>query len=216
MATLSSFYPYVLPDVSGCPEITVDVAIRSALIEFCEKSLVVQRDHDPITVVAGVIDYELEPPTGQIVTKVMKAWYKNVELSPIAPDNVLYSTVYNTLWSGASKTESDPRNFLQKEERSITIYPFPKETEANALTMRVALKPSRKATTFEEILFEDYAEIIAFGAKYRLLSLSGKGWTNGPAASVALAKFSEGVNLARARASTGGTRGAVRVKLTGV
>lgn len=216
MATLDNFYPYVMPDFPGCPEITVDVALRGALIEFCEKTLIVQRDHDPITVVAGITDYDLEPPTGTLVTKVMRAWYRQVLLEPVAPDNVLYAQVYNTMYEGAELTKAEPRNFIQKEERSITLYPIPKETSKNALTIRIALKPTRSATTFEDVLFEDYAEAIAHGAKYRLFSMSGKPWTNGPAAAAALNFFNSAVNVARQRASRGSSRADVRVTLNGV
>lgn len=216
MATLSDFYPYVLPEIPGCPEITADVALRASLIEFCEKTLIVQRDHDPITVIANKTDYDLEPPTGQLVTKIMRAWYRDQKLDPLVPDNVDAATVYNSLFANASVTKADPRQFLQKDERTVTVYPFPKETVANALTLRVAYKPSRKATVFDDVLFEDYAEGIAHGAKYRLLGMANKPWTNGPAASTALTLFNAAVNVARSRATRGNSRGEVRIKLTGV
>lgn len=216
MATISDFYPYIFPEVPGCPDFSVDVAVRAALVEFCEKSLIIQRDHDPITVVKGIIDYDLEPPNNQLVSKVMKAWYKNVELEAISPDNVDQSSIYNSIFTGASVPYAEPRAYLQKDERTITIYPFPKDAAANALTLRVALKPTRKADVVEDVLYEDYAEIVASGAKVRLFSMSGKSWTNGPAAAFSLTRFNEGINLARTRAMTGGTRGEVRVRLTGV
>lgn len=216
MATLDDFYQYVLPEVPGCPEITADVAIRSALIEFCEKSHVIQRNHDPVTILAGITDYELEPPTGQLVVKVMRAWYRTLELDPAAPDSVPKAEVYNTLFTGADKSRADPRVFLQKDERSISVFPIPKETVSNSLTMRVALKPTRVAATFEDVLFEDYAEVIASGAKYRLLSMANKPWTNGPASAANLTVFMSGVNAARSRAIRGNSRAEVKIRLTGV
>jgi hypothetical protein len=216
MATTSNFYQYVLPDVSNCPEISADIAIRAAVIDFCEKTLVLQRDHDPVTVVAGVIDYDLEPPTNNLVTKVMRVWFKGIELEAMAPDNVLHAEIYNSLFVGANVNQSDPRFYLQKDARSLTIYPVPKATASNALTMRVAYKPTRSAQIIDDFLYEDYAETIAYGAKYRLLSMANKPWTNGPAAGAALAQFNAGVNVARQRASRGNSRADVRVSLTGV
>lgn len=216
MATLSDFYPYVLPEVPGCPEPTVDIAIRSALIEFCEKSLVVQRDLDPLTVVKGIVDYDLEPPTDQLVSKILRVWYKGAELSPTAPDNISAPEVYNRLFTGASVERSDPRIYLQKDDVTVSVYPIPKDTVANGLTVRVALKPTRAAEAIENVLFQDYAEAIAHGAKYRLLSMASKPWTNGPAASASFAAYNAGINTARQRASRGGTRADVRIRLTGV
>lgn len=213
MAELSDFYPYVLIDVPGCPEVVVDTALRSALIEFCEKSLVVQRDLDPVTVVAGTSDYDLEPPTFQLVSKILKLWYKSTELSPMAPDNIKNAEVYNRLFTDADTGRSDPRFFLQKDTTTFSIYPVPKNTVANAITIRAALKPSRSASTVEDVLFQDYAETIAQGAKYRLLSMPGKPWMNGPASAAALSMFTAGVNVARQRASRGGTRADLRVQI---
>lgn len=216
MATLSDFYPYILPQVPGCPELTADVAIRSALIEFCEKSLIIQRDLDPVTVVKGIVDYDIDPPANQLVTRVMRVWYKDKELTPTAPDNVNSSEVYNQLFPDADKSRSDPRIFLQKDERTFTIFPIPMDTVANGLTVRAALKPTRTTETVEDVLFEDYAETVAQGALYRLLSIPGKPWMNGPASAAALAMFNSTINVARQRASRGHTRADLRVRLTGV
>lgn len=216
MSVLSDFYPYILPEVPGCPELTVDVAIRSSLIEFCEKSLVVQRDLDPVTVIAGSIDYDLEPPDGQLVSKILRVWYKSTELPPVAPDNVDAAEAYNRLFSGANTDRAEPKSFFQKDDVTLSVYPIPKDTVPNGLTIRAALKPTRSAEEFEDVLFQDYAEVIANGAKYRLLSMASKPWTNGPAANVALALFNSGINVARQRGSRGGTRANVRIRLTGV
>lgn len=216
MAALSDFYPYVLPEVPGCPEPTVDIALRSSLIEFCEKTLVIQRDLDPVTVVRGIVDYDIDPPTDQLVTRLMRVWYKDYELSPMAPDNVGDAEVYNRLFAGADTERADPRFFIQKDERTFTIYPIPKDTVPNGLTLRAAFKPTRAAEDIEDALFEDYAETIAHGAKFRLLSMASKPWTNGPGASIALAAFNGGINVARQRATRGHTRADLRVRLTGV
>jgi hypothetical protein len=213
MATLTSFYPYVLPDVPGCPEISVDLALRSSLIEFCEKSLILQRDHDPLTVVAGVVDYDFEPPTGNLVVKIMKAWYKTKELQPVAPDEIDKSELYNRTFEGASTDGAEPKYILQKDERTFSLFPIPKDNAANALTMRVAYKPTRTTTTVDDVLFEDYAEVIAHGAKARLFMSPGKTYTNPQLAVAAMDQFGRGVNTARQRAVRGHVRSDLSVQM---
>jgi len=213
MATLSNFYPYVLPEVPGCPEMTVDLALKSSIIEFCEKSLILQRDHDPLTVVAGVVDYDFEPPTGSLVVKIMKAWYKSKELKPIAPDEVDKAELYNRSFSGADTNQQEPQYILQKDERTFSLYPVPDANAANALTMRVAYKPTRVTTTFEDVLFEDYAEVIAHGAKARLFMSPGKPYTNPQLAVAAMDQFGRGVNTARQRAVRGHVRSDLSVQM---
>lgn len=211
--TYEDFYDEVLPYLPGCTPAMAKVAIRNAVIDFCEGSLIIQRDHDPMTVIKGIIDYDFEPPTGYLVTKIMRAWYKDAELSPTSPDNLPASVIYNKSYPGAVANENDPNVITQKDERTFTLYPYPKENASLALTMRVALKPTRSSTTIEDVVYEDYAEVIGHGAKYRLMSSPQKPFTS-PEGSVASKMFfDEGVNVARQRATRGYVRSELRVSI---
>lgn len=213
MATYEQFFPNILPEVPGAAEILVENAVRNAVIEFCEKSLILQRDHDPITLIEGIVDYDLDPPTGYLCVKVMKAWLENNELNPLAPDFVREAAVYNRLFSSYEKANSTPRAYLQKDERTISVWSPPEQKYANGLTLRVALKPTRAATEVEDVVYEDYAEIIASGALSRLMMSAGKPYTNVEMAAVHKGLFQQGINVARQRASHGQVRSNLRVQL---
>lgn len=213
MAAITSFYPYVVPHVPGCPSLTVDVAIRSAIIEFCERSLLLQRDHDPLSVTSNIADYDFEPPiANHLVVKIMRAWFKGNQLVPIAPDEINNPTIYNVR-ATASPLKGDPRNIFQKDERTFTLYPIPSETVKLSLTMRVALKPSRTAATVEDVLFEDHAETIGAGALSKLMMQAGKPYANPQVSAIHLKVFESGINAAKQAASRGHVRSALRVKI---
>lgn len=214
MTNYEAFFPYVLTEVPGAPEPVVLLAIRNSCIEFCEKSLVLTRDHDPITLLQGINDYELEPPDGYLVVKVQKAWVENNPIDPIAPDIVRDAAVYNRLFASYSTgSGSTPKGYLQKEERSISVWPLPDKRYPNGLTLRVALKPTRASSQIDDVIFEDYAEIIASGALHRLMSSAGKAYTSPELAGVHKLKFDQGVNVARSRALHGHVRSNLSVKL---
>lgn len=213
MAAYEDFFPNILPEVPGAAEMVVLNAVRNAVIEFCEKSLVVQRDHDPVTLIEGKVDYDLEPPGGYLVVKVMKAWLENNPLDPLAPDLVREAGVYNRLFSSYQKANSTPRAYLQKDERTITVWSPPEKKYPNGLTMRVALKPTRASTEVEDVVFEDYAEVIASGALSRLMMSAGKPYTNIEMAAVHKSLFQQGINVARSRALHGQVRSNLSVKL---
>lgn len=213
MAAYENFFPNILPEVPGVAEMVAENAVRNAVIEFCEKSLILQRDHDPITVVQNIVDYDLEPPTGYIVVKVMKAWLENAELTPLAPDFVREAAVYNRLFSSYEANTDRPRAFLQKDERTVSLWGVPDKNYRSGLTMRVALKPTRAATTVEDVILEDYAETIASGALYRLMMSAGKPYTNTELAAVHKGLFQQGINVARQRATHGQVRSTLSVKL---
>lgn len=212
MASYDDFLPYVLQDVPGCPEIAAVHAIRNTVIDFCEKSLVVQADLDPVSLVASQGDYDLEPPTNRLVTKVIKLFYRNQELEPSGQDAVNRATFYNP---GASDADGrgPPRTWMQKDTLTFSVWPLPLVAEANAITIRAAIKPTRKSTSCEDVLFEDYAEYIGAGAKARLMVTPNKSYTNLPLVMTQNQLYMQGVNVARQRAARGHTRANLRVRL---
>lgn len=213
MASYEDFLSRVLIEVPGCPEITAIQAVRDCCIEFCEKSLILTRDHDPVTVKTGVVDYDLEPPSGYLVVKVMQAWLDHNKLEPMAPDVVRDAAVYNRLFSSYQAAQSTPLRYLQKDERTISVWPVPDKNFNNGLTMRVAIKPTRSSSNVEDVLFEDYAEPIASGAVARLMSSVGKAYSSAQGAVFHKALFTQGLNVARQRASHGHVRSNLAVRM---
>lgn len=213
MTQYEAFFPYVLPEVPGVAEPVALLAIRNACIEFCEKSLILTRDHDPVTIEPGVVDYDLSPPSGYLVVKVQKAWVENNQIDPVAPDFVRDAAVYNRLFASYQSAPSTPTAYLQKEERLISLWPVADKQYPNGLTMRVALKPTRSSEKIDDVIFEEYAEAIASGALTRLMSSAGKPYTNLEMAVVHQAKFQQGINVARQRAGHGHVRSNLSVKL---
>lgn len=213
MALYEDFLSRVLIEVPGCSEISALQAVKDTCIEFCEKSLVLIRDHDPVTLKAGEVDYDLEPPTGYLVAKIMKAWLNHTELMPLPPDVVSDAAVYNREFPEYQDAASTPTRFLQKDERTISLWPMPDKDYVNGLTMRVALKPTRASTSVEDVVFEDYAETIASGALWRLLGSVGKAYTNAQSAAAHKLLFNQGLNVARQRATRGHVRSNLSVRL---
>lgn len=208
------FFSYVLPEVSGCPEITAIQAIRDTVIRFCEMTLVHQADHDPISVTAKIPDYDLETPvTGTRIVKVMNAWYKGEKLEPAAPDDVNDPSVYNQRIGGVTVSYSTPKAFIQKDTESISLLPIPDQTLASAITMRVALAPLRNTSTCAEFLFEQWVEPIAAGAVAKLQMSAGKPYSSPQTAAINQALFMQGVNVARQRAVRGFNRSSLSVQL---
>jgi hypothetical protein len=210
------FFSWVLPEVAGCPEITALQSIRDSVIQFCELSLIHQVDHDPISVVAKIADYDIETPlTNYRVLKVMKAFYKGKELAPAGPDEVTDPALYNSTIGGYTPTYNTPTAFFQKDTTRITLMPIPDQTLALAITMRIALVPTRSSVGCEDFIFEQWVEPIAAGAVARLQLSSGRPYSNPQAARDNQARFMAGVNIARLRAVRGYNRSSLSVQLLG-
>jgi hypothetical protein len=212
MTAHTAFLDYVLPQVPGATNEMALHEIKNTIIDFCEKSLLLQIDHDPVTAINNIMDYDLEPPSGRLVTKIIRAWYKGVPLDPVGPDEINSASVYNQL-SGAVIRREDPRLITQKDARSFSVYPIPNETVPNAITLRVALKPTRTSSTIDDVIFEDYAEIIGHGAISRLALSPDKPYTNPQLAVARNALYLAGVNVARDRALKGYVRVSKQVRM---
>lgn len=214
------FLDYVIPWVPGCPVELALQEVRNSMIELCEKSLIIQRDHPPVTVINNVTDYDFEPPEGYLVTKIMKMWWEGVEMRPENLDhNRLRGYAYNNevVTHNPKTTTPRPMCYSQKDEYGFFIWPIPKETKVDAITIRVALKPKRicpdDCDPVDDMIFEDYVETIAAGAKRRLMLVPKKPYSDPNQAAAEQQLFMAGMNVARQRANHGYVRSNMRVSI---
>lgn len=206
--------PEVLVDVPGCPSDMAVRAIRNTVIEFCEKSLIQQATLDPITLITGVNTYDLDAPTGFRIHKVMKVWFNGKELAPMSPDMMPNPDSYLEVNpSGYTPTPAPPTAYGQREDGTLTFLEIPDRQYTNAVTIRAALAPLRDSTKFDDFVYEQWAEIIGFGAKARLQINPGKPYTNVEAAQINQARYMTGLNDARQRAVRGNVRSHLSVKM---
>jgi hypothetical protein len=213
MKTYEQFLDGVMPYVPGCPVPMAINAIRESVIELCEKTLLLQRDHDPVDVIANTVDYDFDTQSGYRVFKIMRAWYKDVELIPTAPDDITDPALYNQNIPGITLSKDAPRIITQKDDVTFSVLPVPKDTLRSAITMRVALKPTRTSTSIEDFIFEDYAETIYAGARFRLMIVPAKPYTNPDLALANQNIYVGGLNNARQRANRGFVRSNTSVQL---
>jgi len=208
-----AFVPWVLVNAPGCPEISAVQALKDATIQFCEQTLIHQVDHDPISSIANIADYDLESPvSGTRVHKIMRAWYEGNILMPVAPDEVSEPTVYNQNIGGYQKRTGTPTGFIHKDHASLSLIPVPDVSRANSVTLRVALAPLRSASTVADFLYENWGEFISNGATARVMAMPNKAFHNPSAAAYHQTRYQIGINQARQQANHGYNRSNLQVK----
>jgi hypothetical protein len=199
MIAVSQFFPLVGRECPGVPSFSMSSAVIEACRDFCARSLVWQADHDPLTAVEGIADYDLEPPESAIVTEILGMYHNNLPLSPRTIEQ-LNNENYN--WRTLSGKQA--RHWVQKDTTSITLTPFPSVTAVDSIkNIRVALKPTADATEVGDILYNEYREAIAHGALAILMAMTKKPWTNKARAKEHAIDFDEAVSQARIRARKG-------------
>lgn len=168
---LANFQPFVATDVIGCPDPTIKQAIALAAIEFCRETLSWTVINDPIQLMAGVNEYDIDTPSSATVLTVRDVWLGNTRLVPITLSEL--QTVMPDWRTGQA---SDPVYYnMAGDPALLRVFPTPSTT--NQMVIRAAYVPTLSATTLPDFL-TIYVETIASGAKARLLLIPGTTWSN--------------------------------------
>lgn len=204
---LDAFFPYVLPEVVGCPDPTLRAAINAAAAEFCRESLAWTVFSDPITLIDGVADYDLDVPIGAYVHTVRDVWLGNRRLTPKTMIGM-----QDTMPQWVTNTASEPVYYNAAVDRGqIHVFPTPSNT-AGALVLRMAYAPTLSATTLPDFLGQRYLDVVANGAKARLMLIPGQTWSNPELAVFYQTKFTDGIVSARIDEAHDRVRGSISIR----
>ncbi len=223
MASLSDFFPYVLPSVQGCSLPLAEQHIRDACIDFCTHAPVIQLALDPVSAVAGQMEYDIDVPNGTMVHLILEAWYEAQELGRYKSGDTLSGVgQFNPAFAGGgagsysggnsnSASGGNPVSLIQSPGNTFRLNAAPLFDSADAITLLVSIKPTRKAETVSDILLNDYADVIGYGAIARLMRIPGHKFSS-PGAFSHEQLYSNARTSARIRAEQSFGRSGSRVK----
>lgn len=197
----SDLIPDVLTVMSADPSDPVtEHAIRRAAITFCRESWVWKEVCDPLDVLVGESTYDLEPPTGADVARVVTAYLDGAELTPSSID----SPVFSSAGSG------HPKLWAQVDTEQIILAPHPDSTITAALVVTLALQPSQTSQSLPKWIATQHHDTIINGAIAFLLGMPGQTWTDYNLAAAKDSAFRAGISDARSSAVAGLSRASLR------
>lgn len=214
MKRLSSFLPWVLPHCMGVTDPYAEQALRDACIEFCERTEVIQ-GIDAYSTVAGTAEYEIEAPTQQRLSRVIKVTYNSSEIVPVAIDEVRHGAAMRAgIDTTVTSSRGTPTSYYQRmpSDSAIYLWPVPDVSAAGALGVRAAFAPTRSASQVDDALFDTYLNEIVSGALAILMGTPGQPFTNPVLAQYHSKAFASGMAGAIGDAKRGGTRGTLTVQ----
>lgn len=201
----TALYDEVLIDAPGVPQNVALHVIRNAAIEFCERSMCWVADADPIASVANQAAYQFEPENGAEVAGIVQAFYSGAKIAPMTANQLdsECSQPGSTFVAGVPWNEQSgvPKYYLVERPDEFILAPYPSEAIANAIKMKLALKPSRASSGMEKWVFDKHYETLAHGAKYKLFAMQKKPWSSADLASHHKREFDSGITAASAHAS---------------
>lgn len=162
-AALTDFLPWVRSHLPGCPQRLLLDGIREACIEWAKRTRILQTDLDyavhsgnrivslvPASVSPG------DPMEFCVVWEVLKV----VD----ADDRVLDPTnQYDSDALDYDTQTGSPRAYYLSGRNNLILAPIP---DANGtITVKMVIRPSDDAATVDDILFDDWRDPIAAGAR---------------------------------------------------
>jgi hypothetical protein len=196
-----------LPEVPGCPDITIERAIRDAVIEFCDSTLCYTVDQDPVSVYAGLSEVDLELPSGTRLVQFIRAQIGRDRLARKSRDD-LFAT--GAAWQTMT---GRPSAVTYASETSIRLVPIADTALTEQLYIRFAVAPTRSSTAVVDAIGERYFKEFTHGAKAMLLQMPGQPWSNPQLSVMYRMQFERGIREAKLTASQDAVSGSKRFRI---
>lgn len=203
MKTWDKFFLDVLPDVPGCPQPLVEHALRRAAQKFCSGSKIWKVWIDPITTIDGIVNYDLDLDSNSDVSWIENATLDGKEINPTTEQSLPAN------WMTSQAGISDC--IFTLDGKSINL--IPSAGAGRLLKVEVCLTPSNTSTGVEDFIYDAYVDIIATGAKARLMRLNKQEFTNFPLGKELDDSFTSSIASTAFQASRGFSRALPRARI---
>lgn len=186
-------YPMVYPDVLGCPEMLIETNMRRVVQDFCGRTSIEKYEMDPVTVVEGLSEYDLEAPSGMMVHSVYLA---NLDGNPLT---ALNEKLVEARFPRHREFTGSPEGYVRKGA-ILWLYPQPDRTIPNGLYVTTVVKPNMTSTDMPDVVFTDHHEAIVAGTLARLMLIPNRDWSNPQLAQFHAAAYESKTQIAERRA----------------
>jgi len=162
---LADFIPLTLGlrGLVGVPPAIAEEAVRQAAIDLCDRGAVWEF-RLTLQTQPRVHQYPLLIPEASNVTGI-----KSVTIN---------GEIYWPDLLGARMCGCGGRSFVLHGLRAIHVYPVPDEDDPAYADIELWLKPKQDACELPNLLYDEYADVVANGAASRLFAMPKQDWTN--------------------------------------
>lgn len=168
MAALADFERFVAPLVEGAPAPAIEDAILDAAVEFCTRTRLLRAFLDPVTLVPGTFEYELDAPEADTqIVDVVAAWLPEGPVTSATRPELEERYPDGWAWRQVGST-AEVRHFYCRLPGFVQLVPAVTAKAPRALRLEVAYAPTRSARDLHDVLLNRYAEQLANGALARL------------------------------------------------
>lgn len=174
MMKIDDLLQYVSLELPGVLDLIIVQAFLLTAGDFCTRTLVWDEIQDPIPLVDGVSQYDMDAPTGARVLTIAQVWADQYELKPVT-----LQALAQALPTWQTLTAPQPRFYnAAKDWSALTVYPTPLASNGVLLTFRAQYAPTMTATTLPDFLAARFLDALCAGVKARLMAQVNVPWSN--------------------------------------
>lgn len=164
MARFEDMLPDARPGLPGAADFTILNALRRSAVELCRQSEVWQQQLDAFNAQPNVVQYDLDPPSGARVARIIWLKYAGTKIDPLTE---------RELDGKDDGAVGPPTNYSQSTSaQTLTLYPTPGATDNLLIEIYATLVPLPTATSLPDDLALEYRPGIVAGAKAELMAVS--------------------------------------------
>lgn len=187
---LEEFFPDIEPELPRCPTPVIEMRIRDAIIEACERAHIWRWDHPEIPVIEGVQEYDLLTPAADLLVHSILSFtldgrsmdgHSYNEVNHHESVNVRSQRGYSVTDRGRIRLTSKPI----RSSSPLTIRPIlgavaiPNPSRPHTgIRALLSIKPSRTTLEVSEVLARDYYQLIVTGSLAKALKMRERPWTD--------------------------------------
>lgn len=186
------------------PPETAIFAIKKATIELCEISNI-WKENITLDIQEGVCDYPIDMPDGLRLVSV-----DGIKVSSCNNCSSRGQEFFQQCCGNFYRPRRDNgvffscmgRNFAITKQNMVHVSELPNEDVCFGLTLVCYVKPTQAACEMPYELFEDWSDVIASGAKAKLLMMPKQPWTNFGLSTTFMKMFQIGKTRAKNKRTT--------------
>lgn len=191
---LADFAKYVRPEVPGCAEPVLLDAILESCIDFCTRTELLSEIVPLVTSVA-LATYTVTPTDAALYPARLRSVVNATPLPLTKTDAASYELLTDRSAAGS------PLKYFAPTRNQITFAPIPNAVET--IKLGIVLRPTRTAAVVPNVLFDEWAVLIAAGAKAALMAMANVPWSNLTQAAIYGMAYDAGVRTAAVEVASG-------------
>lgn len=219
MTPYTTLYDDVLPELPGAESALALHHIKRACNDFYERSLYSRETLAGQTITVNVATYSVvaSDPSNFDCGKILEVSFWDSSGSMTKPKSLTPRTREQLTYEmpdWATRTGT-PSAYTQPAIDRVTLAYTPDATYTGGLIVTIAKLPLYAGAGVDDAVFEKFNEVLAYGAKARMMRMPKKPWSNPKLAAEYRTMFDQEVGKAAAIAAKGYGRAPLRTRAYG-